>query len=129
MMNSSKAAAAWKDALNSHDSAMDLPPEAAAWKMAMEPQIAQLPSSITPWELQGLTDGQVNLLGNIETGAKQAAENAKEKAKEIIGNTIKLLPPQIDMIRKGHWPTFLMPQLIEEMEIEEREEKKRKMLT
>jgi hypothetical protein len=92
-------------------------------------QMAWLPGSITPWELRRMTEGQIDPIYDMETSARQAAERAKEKTKETIKNVYKLWPPKIEIIQKGYWPILLTPMLMEEMEREEQEKRKREMFT
>jgi hypothetical protein len=54
-------------------------------------EIAQLPQAVTPWELRGLTDGQVDPVENTKTSLKQAVERAREKAKKAGGNTLEFM--------------------------------------
>ena len=88
----------------------------------------RLPKEMSPSDLQRLTNVAIEPVQNLKTGATQAAENAKEKTTKFIGTILKMAPPPAKMIKSGHWPTFLTPWLMEEMERQE-QEKKPEMLT
>ena len=80
-------------------------------------------NGIPPGELQNLTNGAVDPVENIKIGVMQAAEKAKEKAMKIASALYRMAPPSVKMIQHGHWPTFLTPWLMEEMERQEQEKK------
>jgi hypothetical protein len=90
-----------------------------------ETQLAQLPGSITPWELRGSTGVQLDPIGNLKTGARQAGEEAKENAKKAGKNTFEFMKSLWDTgahntLNKGfQTPLIFMPYIMEEYELEQ----------
>jgi hypothetical protein len=83
-------------------------------------QIAQLPGSIAPWELRGLTDGQVDILPQtyreMEKPIKEGAENAADFYMDAAGKMYNDFnpgnPPPSLIMQAVKRPVWFLPLML-----------------
>jgi hypothetical protein len=89
----------------------------------MPDYFSPLPLRITPAEAERLAGADLGIIKNNMRGQANEAVNKLEKISEKAAEVWNALPPSLNIIKKGHWPIFLAPWNIEEIEMQKPKEK------